>query len=95
MAKKDLQSNREVMNHLEFEKNRMEILKMSNKSPQYPQETELTAGGTRKQAWELELDEYRKRQRREKFYFIGSVCGILSLLLTLILNFGQIMNLFH
>lgn len=73
---------------LEFEKNRMDILKLSGKP--LPQ----NISGNHKKAWEYEYEEYKKRKRMEKFYFIGSLCGVISLLLTLFLNFDTMIKLF-
>lgn len=47
----------------------------------------------RKYAWEYELEQYRKARIKERFYMIGSICGILALALTLILNFGNILQI--
>ncbi len=48
----------------------------------------------RKKAWEYELEMYRKKKRNEKFYLFGSICGIISLIFTLILNSHQIIGFF-
>ncbi|BEP28560.1 hypothetical protein [Helicovermis profundi] len=77
-----------VTNDLEFEKSRMEILKRSGKSlPNY-------AKGNNKYAWEYEIEQLKKRQKLDKFFLIGSICGIISLIISITLNFGQIVALF-
>lgn len=40
----------------------------------------------RRFAWQIELEDYRRRKKWERFYRIGAVCGILSLLLQLYLH---------
>lgn len=73
---------------LEFEKSRMEILKLSGKNIKQ----NISVG--HKKAWEYEFEELKKRKRMEKFYLFGSVCGVISLILTLILNFDNMIKLF-
>ncbi len=73
---------------LEFEKTKLEILKLSGAN------INRNISNGHKKAWEYEYEEIRKRKRAEKFYMIGSICGILSLVLTLILNFDMINGLF-
>lgn len=73
---------------LEFEKSRMEILKLSGKN------INDNISGNHKKAWEYEYEELKKRKRMEKFYLFGSVCGVISLILTLILNFDSMIKLF-
>jgi hypothetical protein len=77
-----------ITKELEFEKSRMEILKLSGKNIQQ------NIPANHKKAWEYEYEEYKKQKKKEKLYLFGSICGILSLLLTLILNFDTMIKLF-
>lgn len=88
--------SKKITEDLEFEKNRMEILKRA----QVPKNAAAQKNGTikldedQKYAWEYEIEVYRKQKRKEKFFIFGSVCGIISLLLTLLLNFQALLDLF-
>lgn len=73
---------------LEFEKNRMEILKRSGKS------VKVSLGKNGKKAWEYEIEEYKKKKKLEKLYLFGAICGITSLVLNIILNFDRLLTLF-
>lgn len=73
---------------LEFEKNRMEILKRSGKS------VKVNLGDNGKKAWEYEIEEYKRKKKMERFYLFGAICGILSLVLNILLNFDRLMGLF-
>lgn len=73
---------------LEFERSRMEILKLSGKN------INKNMSDNHKKAWEYEYEEHKRRRKKESFYLFGSMCGILSLILTLILNFDTITKLF-
>lgn len=73
---------------LEFEKSRMEILKLSGKN------LNQKISGNHKKAWEYEYEEHKRRRKMEKFYLFGSICGILSLILTIVLNFDTMIKLF-
>ncbi len=76
---------------VEMQKNRLEILKMSGKtamihSPEDPSDNLY--------AWEYELEFYKKLKRRERFYTLGSVCGILALIGTIFFEWPKMMSLF-
>lgn len=43
----------------------------------------LNADSEHRYAWEYELEAYRKQQRKLKWYGIGALCGIISLLIEL------------
>ncbi len=42
----------------------------------------LYDNSVRKQAWEMELEEYRALKKRSKFGTFGAWCGIISLLVS-------------
>jgi hypothetical protein len=74
---------------MEFEKNKNEILgimkttnpnlaKINNTSNEIFQESE-----NRKYAWQYEIEEYRKKKNLERFYKIGALAGIISLIITI------------
>ncbi len=48
---------------------------------------------SRKYAWEYEIEEYRKKKNRDRFYKIGALAGILSLIITVIDKFTPIKEL--
>lgn len=66
----------------------MEILKRSGKS------VKVSLGESGKKAWEYEIEEYKRKKRMEKLYLFGAICGILSLVLNLMLNFDKLLGMF-
>lgn len=93
--------SKKVLEALEFEKNKREILKMNSlqnteATREYSREKRdgsndpIPGYGQKRYAWEIELENYRKSKWKERFFFIGAVCGILALALTILLNFEQI-----
>ena len=85
-----------ISEDLEFEKNRMELLKKINPSiVEERKESDYSEEGeSRKKAWEYELDEYKKRKSKEKFLIFGALCGVLSLIINLIINYNLIIKFF-
>lgn len=75
---------------LELQKNRLEILKMSGKSPMIHMPENP---GDNLYAWEYELEMYQKQKRKERFYSIGAWCGIISLILILVFHLQEILTL--
>lgn len=80
----------------EFEKNRREILKQSksnikNKNASSNKNKDLDS--SHRFAWEYEIEVYKEQKRKERFYIIGAWCGIISLLLTLLINYKVILEL--
>ncbi|SKC41383.1 hypothetical protein [Maledivibacter halophilus] len=76
----------------EFEKNKKEILrriKSSNfnlalsDSRNDIVNKNCSNVGKQKYAWEYEIEEYRKKKNLEKFYKIGAISGIISLIVTI------------
>ncbi len=98
--------SKRISEELEFERNRMELLKQMNvdlsdkkvsnykRSPS-PTEAIHSVSSTGKYAWEYELEDYRKRKAYERFCLFGACCGILSLIVTLVVNFERIVTLFN
>ena len=73
------------MNDLEFEKNRQEILKnakINNKK---------SLNKNKEHLWKYEIEKYRKQKKKELFFWVGSVAGILSLVLTVALHYDEIL----
>lgn len=77
----------------EFEKQRLAILESANKKLKNKRKIVDKIG--KKQAWEYEIEAYRNERRKEKLYLFGSICGIVSLVLTLLFNFQTIINVFR
>ncbi|OJV66063.1 MAG: hypothetical protein BGO41_09030 [Clostridiales bacterium 38-18] len=77
--------SKEILEQLEFEKNKRNILKQVNesKAEQITQKTH----SDQKYAWEYELESYRRSKRKERFYTFGAICGILALVISMISNF--------
>ncbi|WP_432663760.1 hypothetical protein R9X47_24590 [Wukongibacter baidiensis] len=86
----------------EFERNKKEILRRmtaANSNLAVPN-NKLDAGNgqrryndNRKYAWEYEIEEYRKKKIRDRFYKIGALAGVLSLIITLVDKFTPIKDL--
>ena len=67
----------------EFERSKQEILQLTQNRGQLKEETHDSV-------WEFEIQEHRKRKRKEKFMIFCASCGILSLLyiiVTTVLNY--------
>jgi hypothetical protein len=79
--------SKKILDELQFEKNKREILKRSQK-PKY--DPTLKQDEPKKYAWEYELENYRKSKVMDKFHTFGSICGILALILTLWLNWDAL-----
>lgn len=83
---------------LEFERNRQEILKQSRTSVKSSKGTSTASkmdnSSSKRYAWEYELEVYRDQKKRERFYKAGAWCGILSLVITLLVNYKELLALF-
>lgn len=93
-------SNKKILEALEFEKSKRDILRANQSSNNLKKNNneiiehqDLTLGGQRKYAWEYELEFYRKMRSKERFYLIGAVCGIIALILTLVINHQEILEI--
>lgn len=78
--------SKELLEELEFEKNKRDILKRSQPNKNGQNHMPIKQEDTKKYAWEYELENYRKSKTMEKFHTFGAICGIIALLLTLIIN---------
>jgi len=75
------------MNDREFEKNRQQILKnvkLNNGTNQ--------SNGNKEKLWKYEILKYRKQKRKDIFFMIGSIAGILSLIINIIINYSKIID---
>lgn len=93
-------NNKKILEELAFEKSKRDILKanqnasdLKKKNSDVVENQDLTLGGQRKYAWEYELEFYRKMRSKERFYFVGAICGILALVLTLGLHYREILEI--
>lgn len=84
--------SKEILDELQFEKNKREILKQTQSVKQVQEPPKIQMVDTHKFAWEVELENYRKSKLKDKFYAFGAVCGILALLLTLGLHYREILG---
>ncbi len=76
---------------LELQKNRLEILKLTGKQEQMSLDDHSEDNVY---LWQYELEHYKREKRRDRFYTFGAVCGILSLILIIALNFNMLLKLF-
>lgn len=78
--------SRELLDELAFEKNKREILKQNKSKIEEDSKIKLY-NKENKFAWEIELENYRKSKLKERFYFFGSICGIISLIWIILMQF--------
>ncbi len=76
---------------LELQKNRLEILKLTGK-PEHMAMAQNTDDNV--YLWQYELEHYKRSKKKDRFYIFGALCGILSLIVTVILNFSELLALF-
>ena len=81
----------DAQEELELQKNRLEILKMSGKNPI---SHEPDHSDENMYLWQYELEFHKKLKKREQFYFFGALCGISSLVLTIVFHWSAIVKLF-
>lgn len=83
----------------EFEKNKKEILRrMKTTNPKLSisdNKNDIISKkhdnkGNHKYAWEYEIEEYRKKKNLERFYKIGAIAGIISLIITIVDKFVSV-----
>lgn len=87
MAQKDL------LRQLELEKQKREMARRGSVDPVPAQtQTRRNAEG-QQQAWELELEAYREQKKRERFFWFGAVCGVLSMVAELAFHGPAVMML--
>lgn len=76
---------------IELQKNRLEILKLTGKQDHANLEAH---GEDSVYLWQYELEHYKREKKKDRFYTFGAICGILSLAITLAVNFDIILKLF-
>ncbi len=84
--------SKQLLEELEFEKNKREILKRTQKSKVAEIHSPIKQEETKKYAWEYELENYRKSRIMDKFHTIGAICGIVALILTLWVNWDVLIQ---
>ena len=92
--------SREILEQLEFEKNKREILKQKGHIKSDPQvKSDIQQKNTApriqienatKYAWEYEIESYRKFKIQMKFLTFGAVCGMIALFMTIGFHFDEI-----
>lgn len=80
------------MSNNNFEKNRQAILNQMKNSKK---SNNIKSKNLRNDnpMWKYEIEKYRKQKKKEKFFWIGSILGILSFLMNIVLNFEKIKSL--
>lgn len=78
--------SKELLDELAFEKNKREILKQNRQAKEDSQPMKLYSKENR-YAWEIELENYRKSKLKERFYLFGAICGIISLVWNILMQF--------
>lgn len=88
---------KDILEQLEFEKSKREILKQSQLSKRNPiQEHENTQEkSNQKFAWEIELEQYRKDKVKDRFVLLGSIAGFVSLIMVILFHFQDFMNIIN
>lgn len=81
--------SKKTIEELEFERNRMAILKNNGAL-----DSAKATISQHKQPWEYEIEEYRKNKKMNRFYLFGAICGVLSLVLNVIFNYQTILSYF-
>ncbi len=90
---------KDILEQLEFEKSKREILKqtqMSKRNISIEEVKETQPESTnQKFAWELELEQYRKNKVKDQFVLIGAMAGIASFIMVILFHFQDLMNIFN
>jgi hypothetical protein len=76
------------MNDNEFEKNRQEILRNVKLN-----KVKNPVNESKEKLWKYEILKYRNQRKKEKFFFVGAIAGILSLIINLVMNYEKIIEL--
>lgn len=71
---------KDVLEQLEFEKSKREILKQT----QSVKSESIKKEASHKYAWELELEQYRKSKRKENYLLFGATLGIISFIIEIV-----------
>jgi len=78
--------SKQILDELEFEKNRRDILKHTKSSKKESDYLPIKQDEATKYAWEYELENYRKSKLMDKFHTFGAICGIIALIVTILVN---------
>lgn len=85
--------SKQLLEELEFEKNKRDILKHSQPIKNGHNHMPIKQEETKKYAWEYELENYRKSKILDKFHTFGAICGIIALIMTLLFNRDLLMEI--
>lgn len=88
---------KDILEQLEFEKSKRDILKqsqMAKRSPNREQEN-VTERPDQKFAWEIELEQYRKNKVKDQFVFLGAVAGFAAFIIVILFHFQDILIIFN
>lgn len=84
-------AHEELLKQLAMERQKRGISKESNVRQLRPQSA-ISNTSEHRYAWEYEVEAYRKQLRRQKWYALGTFCGIASLILEFIFHWVQIVQ---
>ncbi len=84
--------SKRLLEELEFEKNKREILRHSQSPKKVRESMPLKQDEGKKYAWEYELENYRKSKVLDKFHTFGAICGIVALIMTILLNWDVLIQ---
>ncbi len=77
-----------ILEALELEKSKREILKL--RSGEVKKKLEPMTED-QKYAWEYEIEQYRKQKRKELFWTVGAVLGVLAFALQLLAIYEKLL----
>lgn len=88
---------KDILEQLEFEKSKRDILKQSQLAMRNPvqEQEKINEKSDQKYAWEIELEQYRKNKVRDRFVFLGAVAGFAALVLVISFHFQDFLNIFN
>ncbi|MBE0449247.1 MAG: hypothetical protein IBX70_00245 [Clostridia bacterium] len=88
---------KDILDQLEFEKSKREILKQSQMAKRNPiqEQEKFIDRSDQKFAWEIELEQYRKSKLKDQFVFIGAIAGFAALIMVILFHFQDFANIFN
>lgn len=88
---------KDILDQLEFEKSKRDILKQSQMAKRNPiQEQEMRIEKSdQKYAWEIELEQYRKNKARDQFVFLGAIAGFAAFFMLILFHIQDFLNIFN
>lgn len=78
--------SKEILDQIEFEKSKREILKQNKPTPI----AHAKDMSDKRFAWEIELEQYKKRKALESFHTFGAIMGIIACVLTILFHLQDI-----